>query len=80
MIDRPTYEATVAQMTVASTGFIPGATIGAVGGATSGFVLNTGNSLMDGERFGGALQSGLMGGLTPSNYNLGNTIKSMWLY
>ena len=55
---------TAAQMAAASTGFIPGATIGAAGGATSGFVLNTGNSLMDGERFGGALQSGLMGGLT----------------
>ncbi len=55
---------TAAQMAAASTGFIPGATIGAAGGATSGFVLNTGNSLMDGERFGGALQSGLMGGIT----------------
>lgn len=55
---------TAAQMAAASTGFIPGATIGAAGGATSGFVLNTGNSLMDGERFGGALQSGLMAGIT----------------
>ena len=64
MIDRSTYEVTAAQMAAASTGFIPGATIGTAGGATSGFVLNTGNSLMDGERFGGALQSGLMGGLT----------------
>ncbi|MFR8355771.1 MAG: RHS repeat domain-containing protein [Parabacteroides sp.] len=55
---------TAAQMAAASTGFIPGATIGAAGGATSGFVLNTGNGLVDGDRFGGALQSGLMGGLT----------------
>lgn len=55
---------TAAQMAAASTGFIPGATIGAAGGATSGFVLNTGNSLMDGDRLGGALQNGLMGGLT----------------
>ena len=51
-------------MAAVSTGFIPGATIGAAGGATSGFVLNTGNGLVDGDRFGGALQSGLMGGLT----------------
>lgn len=55
---------TAAQMAAASTGFIPGATIGAAGGAAGGFVLNTGNSLMDGERFGGALQSGLMGSVT----------------
>lgn len=55
---------TAAQMAAASTGFIPGATIGVAGGATSGFVLNTGNSLVDGDRIGGALQSGLIGGLT----------------
>lgn len=45
-------------------GIAAGAAIGAAGGATSGFILNTFNSLLEGERIGGALQSGFMGGLT----------------
>lgn len=55
---------TGATLASASTGFVSGAAVGAAGGATSGFILNTSNSLIEGERFGGALQSGLMGGLS----------------
>lgn len=56
--------ATATGVAAGSTGFAAGATVGAAGGAASGFVLNTSNSLIEGERFGGALKYGLMGGLT----------------
>lgn len=56
--------ATAAGVASASMGVTAGAAIGAAGGATSGFILNTFNSLLEGERIGGALQSGFMGGLT----------------
>lgn len=48
---------------VVATGFWSGALIGTAGGATSGFLLNTSNSLFGGENLKSSLMSGLNGAL-----------------
>jgi RHS repeat-associated protein len=52
---------TASQLASATIGFVPGATAGATGGAASGFLLNTSNSLLEGENIGGAFRSGMDG-------------------
>lgn len=56
--------ATAIQVSALSTGFLPGAVIGAASGATNGFLLNTGNSLLEGQNLGNSLLSGLSGGFS----------------
>lgn len=55
---------TAAQLAAATTGILPGATVGAYSSATSGFLLNTSNSLLGGEKFGDALIKGLDGAVS----------------
>ena len=45
------------------TGFVNGAQVGLASGMASGFIQNTGNSLLEGADFGGALESGIMGAI-----------------
>ena len=55
---------TGAQLAAATTGILPGATVGAYSSATSGFLLNTSNSLIEGKNFGDALMRGFDGAVT----------------
>lgn len=55
---------TAAQLAAATTGILPGATVGAYSSATSGFLLNTSNSLLGGEKIGDALIKGLDGAVS----------------
>ena len=55
---------TAASYTLATTGIIKGALIGMANGATSGFILDTGNSLIQGENIGNSLLNGLQGAAT----------------
>ena len=55
---------TGAQLAATTTGILPGATVGAYSSATSGFLLNTSNSLIEGKNFGDALMRGFDGAVT----------------
>ena len=54
---------TSAQWAAGMTGFVNGAQVGLASGMASGFIQNTGNSLLEGADFGGALESGIMGAI-----------------
>ena len=54
---------TSAQWAAGTAGFVNGAQVGLASGMTSGFIQNTGNSLLEGADFGGALESGIMGAI-----------------
>lgn len=55
---------TAASYTAATTGFINGAMVGMAEGAASGFILNTGNSLIEGANFGESMKSGMWGAVS----------------
>ena len=54
---------TAAGLASATTGFTAGATVGVANGATSGFLLNTSNSLLEGNSLGKSLENGVSGGV-----------------
>ncbi len=54
---------TATQFSVASMGIVPGATFGAANGMANGFLLDAGNSLIQGKSFGQAMNAGAKGAL-----------------